>query len=489
MRSLENAMIHAVESQQIIGYKQVTILPTGKVLKLDTGIQGVILSDSGESSTKISKQKPEMLEDDCSIMSINRKFTPVLQDNALVVNCGGRASGKTTVSVIASILETYKPLRRNVLVLRFSKSAVKDSIYSEIVKFIETQDLEEEFSIEQNQIVNNLTGSKILFKGIKSSSLDVKDTLKGITDMSYVLIEESADLNEDLDETLELIRGTMRSKGMFYRMQLVLNPRSKAHNIYKRFFAGLEDPSNYCGEHKGSYLITSSYKDNPFLPSIFIKNTILKTKEVDSDTYDHIYGGKWKDLGQGQIIKKFELGEYQEVSPTIIGIDLGFRDETAGLMVSIDRDNKIAYLKLVLYGTNFTNDDLLAELIPYQGFTMVMDSARPEIIEDFNRKGFRVKGAIKGAGSVLDGITRMTSFKMVIDPANSDRVIEAFQNYSWSKSSVERPDHSYSHVPDAVRYAIMELTTGASGKYAIDFGYGEISTRFNKSYDRYSIHT
>lgn len=158
-------------------------------------------------------------------------------------------------------------------------------------------------------------------------------------------------------------------------------------------------------------------------------------------------------------------------------------------MVSIDRDKKIAYLKLVLYGTNYTNDDLLAELIPYQDFTMVMDSARPEIIEDFNRKGFRVKGAIKGAGSVLDGITRMTSYKMVVDPKNSDKVIEAFQNYSWSKSSIERPDHAHSHVPDAIRYAIMELTTGASGKYAIDFGYGMRSTSYNKSYDMYSIHT
>ena len=70
MRTLEKAIIYSVESQQIIGYKQVTILPTGRVLKLDTGIQGVILSDSGESSTKVSPQKEEMLLEDCSIFSI-----------------------------------------------------------------------------------------------------------------------------------------------------------------------------------------------------------------------------------------------------------------------------------------------------------------------------------------------------------------------------------------------------------------------------------
>ena len=147
---------------------------------------------------------------------------------------------------------------------------------------------------------------------------------------------------------------------------------------------------------------------------------------------------------------------------------------------------RIFILSLIVYKGN--SNPSMAILISV-GFTMVMDSARPEIIEDFNRKGFRVKGAIKGAGSVLDGITRMTSFKMVIDPKNSEAIIEAFQNYSWSKSSVERPDHSYSHIPDAVRYAIMELTTGSSGKYAIDFGYGMISTKFNKSYDHYAIHT
>ena len=125
MRTLEKAIINSVETGQLLGYKTLTILPTGKVLKVDTGIQGYILSDTGSSSTKVNKFPTEPNE---QILTINRKFAPVFQDNALVINAGGRASGKTTASTVAAILETYKPQRRNVLVLRFNKSSVKVAV-------------------------------------------------------------------------------------------------------------------------------------------------------------------------------------------------------------------------------------------------------------------------------------------------------------------------------------------------------------------------
>ena len=465
MRTLEKAIINSVETGQLLGYKTLTILPTGKVLKVDTGIQGYILSDTGSSSTKVNKFPTEPNE---QILTINRKFAPVFQDNALVINAGGRASGKTTASTVAAILETYKPQQRNVLVLRFNKSSVKDSIYSELVKFIETHELEEDFSIESTQLVNTVTGSKILFKGIKSSSLDVRDSLKGIIDLSYILIEEAADLTDDLDEVLELLRGTMRTQGFFYRIQLVLNPRSKAHPVFKRFFSGLDSPSEYCGEHNSAYLINSSYKDNPFLPEQFIKNTILATKEFNPEVYCHVYGGEWKEIGEGQIIRRFRVGEYREFTPTVVGIDLGFRDETAGLMISVDQDKMEAYVKLVLFGSGLTQDDIIAALVPYQSYKMVLDSARPEIIEAMKRQRFKAVSSKKGAGSVLDGIQLMTSYEIIIDPQNSDKVIDAFTNYVWKTTATEVPNHAYSHIPDSIRYGLSYVCGGNSGTYYLD---------------------
>jgi phage terminase large subunit len=99
---------------------------------------------------------------------------------------------------------------------------------------------------------------------------------------------------------------------------------------------------------------------------------------------------------------------------------------------------------------------------------MVLDSARPEIIEGLRRKNFKAKGSKKGAGSVLDGIQRMTSYEIIVDPSNSDTVLEAFSRYEWKTGSLEAPNHDFSHIPDAIRYGVMYLTQGSSGNYYID---------------------
>lgn len=482
-KDLEEAILYSYNEGEIIGYKTVTVLPNAKVIKLDTGIQGVILSDNGNSSAEVAKQDARHALADSPVLSINRKFTPIFQDNPLILNIGGRASGKTLSTACAAVIETYKS-RRNILVLRFNKSAVKDSIYSEMVKLIERFELEDDFTIESNQIVNNFSGSKLLFKGIKSSSLDVRDTLKGITELSTVLIEEAADLDKDFDEVFELLRGTMRDSGYFYRITITLNPRAKTHSIFKRFISGLAKENEFCGEHRGAYIITSTYRDNPALPEQFINNTILFLKKNNTPLYDEVYEGKWKDLAKGQIIKRFKVGKYEEHTPSIIGIDLGYRDETAAVMVSLDEDRKLCFAKLVLFSSEMTSEDLIIGLAEYSPFTMILDSSRPEIIDSLQRQGFRARGSKKGAGSVLDGITKMTSYEIIVDPENADPMLEAFTNYSWKTGVNEVPDHAYSHIPDALRYAISYQAVGHAMYHIGGRTYGgpQESSRYPRYY-------
>ena len=119
-RQFKEGLVEAINlsysTQEIVGYDRVTILPSGKILKLDTGLQGAILSDSGVST----KHSIEQLNEDASrdftsdgIFSLNRKFKAVFQDNDVVINQGGRGSGKTKAAAAALLLETYKPKERN----------------------------------------------------------------------------------------------------------------------------------------------------------------------------------------------------------------------------------------------------------------------------------------------------------------------------------------------------------------------------------------
>lgn len=476
MSKLKEQVINSYETGEIVGFKGLTILPTGNVIPLDTGVNGVILSDKGDSSSKVTpiKERKE------GKTYIERKFSSLFQDNALTINIGGRGSGKTIATSIATLIETYKE-KRNILILRFNKSSVKDSIYSEYIKHIENWDLMDDFDITNNSIENLKTGSKLLFKGIKSSSNDVRDTLKGITDLSTVLIEEAADLDKDFNEVLELLRGTMRTPNRFYRIIITLNPRSKHHTIYKNYVAGLEKENEYCGEYKGAYLINSNYKDNPHLPKQYVDNIEL-IKKNNPDVYNWVYLGEWKPASQGQIIKRYKTGEYREFTPTVLGVDLGYRDETAALMVSVDNQEMKAYVKLILFASEMTQEDLEVALAPYYDFPLILDSARPEIIAGLKRVNFKARPSIKGAGSVLDGIQRMTSYEIIVDSENSEPVMEAFSRYEWKQGVNEAPNHDFSHIPDAIRYAIMHLTSGASGKYCLDgvvFDKGrDFSTRY-----------
>jgi phage terminase large subunit len=483
-RGLSKALQESVSTGQVVGYDRLTVTPQGKFIPIDTGLQGVILSDSGKSTNKKNVQRDSDAMRDANaegVFSLNRKFAPIFQDNAIVMNQGGRGSGKTKAGAVAILLETYKTKKRNILALRFNQGTIKDSIFSEVEALISKFDLEDDFDIQRDTIKNKLTESQILFKGIKAGERDVKDKLKGITKLSYVLIEEAADLNVGMDETIELIQGTMRDLGFFYRLHLIYNPRSKAHSIYKRFLSRLEN-SNFNGEADEAYIISTSYKDNKALGAGYLK-TIEKAKELRHTTYLHTYLGQWQDIGAGQIIKNFEVGAYQEWDSTAIGVDFGFRDETACVLVSANHKTSTLYIKLLLNASELTAEDIKYQMSNYIDLKLIGDSARPEIIEDFKRDGFQMLPSKKGAGSVKDGLDLIQDWRIVIDSERAEEVVECFNGYFWDERRADKPNHNNSHIPDALRYAFMFLcdNSGAGNYFLGTNDYGNGNHRFNRA--------
>ena len=480
-KGLVKAIQLAASSKEIIGFDRLTILPNGSILKIDTGIQGVVLSDKGESSNYITEQKPEDASRDYAstdgIFSLNRKFKAVFQDNSVIINSGGRGSGKTKAAAVALLLESYKPKERNILALRFNSGTIKNSIYSEVEGLISKFELGDDFELTRDTITNITTKSNILFRGVKTGSNDVKDKLKGVVKLSYVLIEEAADLIVDLDDTITMLQGTMRDLGFFHRLHLVLNPRGKAHPIYQRFLSHLAD-ANLTQESEEAYIISSDYRDNLALSPNYLK-LIERTKSTRPKEYDSIYLGKWKDIGNGQIITNFEIGTYEEFDDAVVGIDFGFSDETASLLVSANHYNSTLYVKLLMNASGMTANDMMTDLVDYSNYTMIGDSARPEVIEEFKRNGFKMEGSKKGAGSVKDGLDLLQDYKVIIDDFRANEVVECFNIYSWDERRPDKPNHKASHIPDALRYAFMYLVSNSNrGNYAIDgHTYGSSSSK------------
>jgi phage terminase large subunit len=81
---------------------------------------------------------------------------------------GGRGSGKS-YSVTYSLLRLTYREGHIILFTRWTLVSAHISIIPEFIEKIELMQMQSNFVITKDEIINTVTGSKIIFKGIKSS--------------------------------------------------------------------------------------------------------------------------------------------------------------------------------------------------------------------------------------------------------------------------------------------------------------------------------
>lgn len=206
---------------------------------------------------------------------------------------GGRGSGKSFAVSDYALRLTYDT-NRVVLFLRYTMVAASISIVPEFEGQMELQECRDDFHISGSEITNKLTGSKIIFKGVKTSSLNQTANLKsiqGLTDVIYDEFEEHPD-QESFDKLDESIRSVIASN----KIVLVSNALHKQSWQHKQFF-----------EPEGLYYtmtdrILTTWRDNVenLSDSWHEKRLIVKArdrKKYDRDfegmDYDDIEGALW----------------------------------------------------------------------------------------------------------------------------------------------------------------------------------------------------
>ena len=168
-------------------------------------------------------------------MEINSKFKQFVNDK----NCryyiitGGRGSSKSySITTYLNLLTFQKGYR--ILFTRYTMASAHLSIIPEFLEKIEALDVSEHFEINKSEIVNKLTGSDIIFRGIKTSSGNQTASLKSLQGIGVWVLDEAEELVDE--ETFDKIDLSIRQKGVHNRIILILNPTTKEHWIYKRFF-------------------------------------------------------------------------------------------------------------------------------------------------------------------------------------------------------------------------------------------------------------
>ena len=386
------------------------------------------------------------------MFQINEKFKPLfLNDSRYFVLTGGRGSMKSFSVTTFLLLLTYEN-EQTILFTRYTLTSADISIIPEFIEKIELAKLESDFAITKNEIINLKTGSKILFKGIKTSSGTQTASLKSISGVTTWVLDEAEELTDE--ETFDKIDFSIRHKSKQNRVILILNPTTKEHFIYKKFFEdrGVNAGSNL--QKKDTTYIHTTYLDGKeYLNESFLIQA-EETRIKNPRKYEHVLLGGWLEKAEGVIFTNWKIGEFEEISIPIFGMDFGFSiDPTTLVKICIDKSRKKIFISECFYKPKLTTSEIFSLAKSYaQSRLIYADSAEPRLIEELRAAGLNIKATEKGAGSITAGIAALQDYELIIEP-NSKNIIKELNNYAWNDKKSSTPIDAFNHGIDALRYA------------------------------------
>lgn len=397
-------------------------------------------------------------------IEFHNKYKRFWNSTRYTILTGGRGSGKSFFTGVF-LLGLTQEAGHTILFTRYTLRAASVSIIPEFKEKIDMLGLNPMYKITRDEIVNRENGSKILFRGIKTSSGDQTANLKSLQGVTTWVMEEAEEIDEESFDKIDL---SVREKYKQNRVILLLNPSTKEHFIYQRFYQDRGvDPGSNLSKGDTTYIHTT-YKDNINNLSESYIAQIERMKQRRPERYKAVIEGNWIERSEGVIYTNWKLGEFQEVSPAVFGADFGFsQDENVLLKTSIDRDRKIIYVQLCFYLKALTTSDLRKLYHKYAGNSLIVaDSAEPRLIHEL-KSTCNIVPSIKGQGSVTFGIAMIQDFDLVIH--NDDQtvhLVKELNNYIWLDRKSNTPIDKYNHALDSLRMAVSyQLKNPNMGNY------------------------
>ena len=389
-------------------------------------------------------------------------FKPLFTtDKSYIILTGGRNCGKSFGVKTWEPLLTYEKGHR-ILSTRYTLTSAKDSIIPETTSKLELLGVSKHFYEVKSGVKNMITGSEILFRGIKTSSGSQTAKLKSLHNISTWVLDEAEELvDEDEFDTIDL---SIRSANNQNRVVIILNPTSMEHWIWKRWFANsfkyidIEGFKIPVSTHPEVCHIHTTYHDNiENIPASFLK--ILERMKLENPKkYRHKILGGWLEKAEGVIFPEWTEEKFDESLPYIYGMDFGVVDPTTRVKVAVDSKRKRIYLKELFYESGM-RPSLIAEMLRAtvgEDDLIVADSAERLTINEMIYEGFNMQKAVKGPDSIRQGIRLMQDYELVVDP-DSHNLKTELNNYVWAEKKSETPEDDYNHLIDPIRYCLQIL--------------------------------
>ena len=138
-------------------------------------------------------------------ITYNSKYKPLFRKarTRYKIVTGGRGSGKSFAISSALVCDTYND-DFNTLFTRYTMVAAHDSIIPEFVDKVSLLQLDNDFHITRQDVLNKASGGGILFRGLMVSSKNQVARLKSIAKVKRLIIDEAQELvDEELFDTID----------------------------------------------------------------------------------------------------------------------------------------------------------------------------------------------------------------------------------------------------------------------------------------------
>lgn len=373
---------------------------------------------------------------------------------------GGRGSAKSWTKAIYFLWKSQTADYNRTIFARDTQKNVRLSQYQLF------KDIAKRFPCFEDKFEFTDTTMKITCKAngnfLVGGSFEQPDTLRSVADPTDFWAEEPITRESQIErQDFFDITGSLRnSYGVAPQFHFTFNPISKVSWIYKDFF----EAQAYDAE-----MLFVNYWDNPFCPPSLI--TFLESlKTLDPKRYLVDALGHWGVSYEGLIYPDFESVKTMPEAE-FYGLDFGYNDPCAlvegATFDAVGQSKKDYYINELLYETGHTSATLIKRfegLGVSKHIKMICDNARPEMITDLKRAGYRAESCRKYAGSVKDGIGEVKKYNLKI-VSGSRNLFDEIANYVWDSKNeqlLDVPASGIDHALDAARYALEAVRRPAA---------------------------
>lgn len=261
-------------------------------------------------------------DSDLPQVEIQEVFLPLLTTHKRYkLYHGGRGGGKSYAFADA-ILLLARTKKLRIACIREVQNSIKDSVYQLLRDRCDMHGFSE-FIFYEDRVVNAVTGSTIIFKGMNNTNAANIKSLEGV---DIVWCEESQVLSE---KSWSILDPTIRKEGS--EIWLSMNREEEYDPVWKAIAV---NPTN------DALVVKVNYYDNKFCPDT-LKQQAERMKQTDFLRYLHIWEGEPVQEGDHKLINLVDVrkaldttleNESVDSMPLILGVDVArFGDDKTAI--------------------------------------------------------------------------------------------------------------------------------------------------------------